>query len=31
METAAKSLVANSDVDVVHFVIEDAEFPPQNP
>ena len=27
METAAKSLVANSDVDVVHFVIEDAEFP----
>lgn len=27
METAAKSLVANSDVDVVHFLIEDAEFP----
>ena len=27
METAAKSLVANSDVDRVHFLIEDAEFP----
>lgn len=27
MELAAKSLVANSDVDVVHFLIEDAEFP----
>ena len=27
METAAKSLVANSNVDVVHFLIEDAEFP----
>lgn len=27
METAAKSLVANTDVDVVHFLIEDAEFP----
>lgn len=27
MEMSAKSLIANSDVDVVHFVIEDAEFP----
>ena len=27
METAAKSLIANSDVDVVHFVIEDDAFP----
>lgn len=27
MEMAAKSLVANSDVDVVHFLIEDPEFP----
>ena len=27
METAAKSLVANSSVDRIHFVIEDAEFP----
>lgn len=27
METSAKSLIANSDVDVVHFIIEDAEFP----
>ena len=27
METAAKSLVANSDVERVHFLIEDAEFP----
>ena len=27
METAAKSLVANTRVDVVHFLIEDAEFP----
>ena len=27
METSAKSLIANTDVDVVHFVIEDAEFP----
>ena len=26
METSAKSLIANSDVDVVHFVIEDAEW-----
>lgn len=31
METAAKSLVANSDVDRVHFVIEDAEFPRELP
>lgn len=31
METAAKSLVANSKVDVVHFVIEDAEFPGELP
>ena len=31
METAAKSLIANSDVDVVHFVIEDAEFPGELP
>ena len=27
MEAAARSLVANSDVDVVHFLIEDAAFP----
>ena len=27
METAAKSLVANTPVDCVHFLIEDAEFP----
>ena len=31
METSAKSLIANSDVDVVHFVIEDAEFPHELP
>ena len=31
METAAKSLIANSDVDVVHFLIEDAEFPHELP
>lgn len=31
METAAKSLVANSHVDVVHFLIEDAEFPRELP
>ena len=31
METSAKSLVANSDVDVVHLVIEDAEFPTELP
>lgn len=27
METSAKSLVANSSVDRVHFIIEDDEFP----
>lgn len=27
MEMSAKSLVANSDVDLVHFVIEDPAFP----
>ena len=27
METAAKSLIANTDVDRVHFLIEDHEFP----
>lgn len=27
MLTSAKSLIANSDVDEVHFIIEDAEFP----
>ena len=31
METAAKSLVANSNVDKVHFLIEDAEFPTELP
>lgn len=31
METAAKSLIANSDVDVVHFIIEDAAFPSELP
>lgn len=31
METAAKSLVAMSDVDVVHLVIEDAAFPRELP
>lgn len=31
METAAKSLIAMSDVDVVHFIIEDAEFPRELP
>lgn len=31
METAAKSLVANSNVDVVHLIIEDAEFPHELP
>ena len=31
METAAKSLIANSDVDRVHFVIEDAVFPRELP
>jgi len=27
METAAKSLVANGGADIVHFFVEDAEFP----
>ena len=27
MEMSAKSLIANTDVDRVHFIIEDAEFP----
>lgn len=31
METAAKSLVANSDVDAIHFLIEDEEFPHELP
>ena len=31
MEASAKSLIANSDVDVVHFIIEDAEFPRELP
>lgn len=31
METAAKSIVANSDVDKVHFLIEDAAFPSELP
>ena len=31
METAAKSLIANSDVDTVHFLIEDSEFPHELP
>ena len=31
METAAKSLIANSDVDKVYFLIEDAEFPTKLP
>lgn len=31
METAAKSLIANSDVGKVHFLIEDAEFPRELP
>lgn len=31
METAAKSLIANSDVDRVYFIIEDAEFPSDLP
>ena len=31
METSAKSLVANSDVDRVYFVIEDDEFPSELP
>ena len=31
METSAKSLIAMSDVDVVHLIIEDAEFPSELP
>lgn len=31
MEIAAKSLIANSSVDEVHFIIEDAEFPRELP
>lgn len=31
MVTAAKSLVANSSVDVVHFLVEDSEFPLELP
>ena len=31
METAAKSLIANSRVDKVHVLIEDAEFPRELP
>lgn len=31
METAAKSLIANSDVGRVHFLIEDATFPRELP
>lgn len=31
MSTAAKSLVANSSVDVVHFLVEDAQFPDKLP
>lgn len=31
METSAKSLIANSNVDRVHFVIEDGEFPHELP
>ena len=31
MEAAARSLVANSDVDVIHFLIEDSEFPRELP
>lgn len=31
METSAKSLIANSDVEVVHFIIEDSEFPCELP
>lgn len=27
METAAKALYANSSVDIIHFLIEDSEFP----
>lgn len=31
METAAKSLIANSSVDAVHFLIEDEVFPSELP
>ncbi len=31
METSAKSLIASSDVDVVHFFCEDAEWPHELP
>jgi len=31
MEAAAKSLVSNSDVDAVHFIIEDDAFPRELP
>lgn len=31
MEVSAKALIANSSVDKVHFVIEDAEFPRELP
>lgn len=31
METSAKSLIANSDVDAVHFIIEDDAFPHELP
>lgn len=31
METSAKSLIANSDVDCVWFIIEDDEFPSELP
>ncbi len=31
METSAKSLIANSDVDVVHFFTEDAKWPRELP
>ena len=31
MEMSAKSLIANSSVDRVHFIIEDAEFPRELP
>lgn len=31
MEMSAKSLIANSDVDVIYFLIDDAEFPRELP
>ena len=31
MEASAKSLIANSDVDIVHFLIEDNKFPKELP